>query len=154
MAGGIQAACLLATAVVLLAFPQLVSADLKGSLTIQIDRLRNQKGEVCLKVFSGAQGFPNGNAGVVKRQCLKIQEIPMTVTFTNLKSGSYAIAAFHDLNGDRQLNRNPLGMPTEDYGFSRNPNVRTGPPQFRDAVFMLAGPRTTLKIRMQSAVGG
>lgn len=123
-------------------------ADLKGNLTIEVAGLQNHRGLLCLKVFSGTKGFPNSNDSAVKRQCFKITASPMTVTFTDLNMGGYAVAVFHDANGDRQLNRNSLGMPIEGYGFSRNPTTRTGPPQFSDAVFMLAGSSTSITIRM------
>lgn len=130
------------------------SANLKGNLTIEVNELKNQRGLICFKVFAGAKGFPNGDESAVRRQCQKIQQTPVSVTFSNLNSGSYAVAVFHDLNGDRQLNRNALGIPTEGYGFSRNPAVRTGPPQFGAAAIVLAGPSTQIQIRMQYGTGG
>lgn len=154
MISGIRVVGVVTAAIVLSIVSEQARADLKGNLTIEVENLRSQKGEVCLRVFSSANGFPGGQEGIVKQQCVKIQQTPLTVQFTNLKNGSYAIAAFHDSNSDRQLNRNALGIPTEDFGFSRNPQILTGPPRFGDAAFMLAGPRTTLKIRMQSVVGG
>jgi uncharacterized protein (DUF2141 family) len=137
-----------------LSYPVPVDANLKGNLTIAVSELKNQQGFICFKVFSGAKGFPNGDENAIRRQCQKIQQIPVTVTFSKLNSGSYAVAVFHDLNGDRQLNRNSLGMPTEGYGFSRNPVVRTGPPQFGAAAIVLAGPSTQIQIRMQYSTGG
>lgn len=130
-------------------FSGCASAEMKGNLTVEVDGLQNQKGEVCLKVFSGSRGFPNSNESAVKRQCVKISSIPLTVTFPDLKAGSYAIAVFHDRNGDRILNRNSMGMPTEGYGFSKNPIVRQAPPQFGEAAIMLAGPNTRVNIQMR-----
>lgn len=124
-------------------------AQLKGNLTVEIDGLSSPKGLICLKLFSGSRGFPNGNENAVRGQCSKITETPVTVTFKNLNTGSYAVAVFHDLNGDQKFNRNGLGIPTEGYGFSKNPVVRVGPPKFGDAVFLLVGSSTNIKIRMQ-----
>jgi uncharacterized protein (DUF2141 family) len=123
-----------------------VQANLKGNLIIEVNGLRNQRGLLCFKVFANAKDFPSGGG---PGQCLKIQQTPLTVTISELSSGSYAIAVFHDQNGDRQLNRNGLGIPLEGYGFSRNPVVRTGPPRFGDAAVVLAGANTRVKIQMQ-----
>lgn len=130
------------------------TAQLRGNLTVEVEGLRGQKGQVCLKLFSGARGFPNSNESAVRRECVKINGSPVAVTFKNLAYSSYAVAVFHDTNGDRQLSRDSVGMPLEGFGFSRNPIVRTGPPRFGDTLFLLAGANTTIRIQMRYSVGG
>ncbi|UBF28629.1 DUF2141 domain-containing protein [Kovacikia minuta CCNUW1] len=137
-----------------LTFACSAKADFKGNLNVEVDGLQNQKGLLCVKLFSGSQGFPDSNEKAIKRQCVKISDMPMTFSFKNLTSGSYAVAVYHDLNGDGKLNRNSLGMPTEGYGFSNNPAPsRSGPPKFGNCVFLLAGPNTRVNIQMKYSVG-
>ncbi len=124
-------------------------AQYKGDLTVQVEGLKEQKGLLCYKLFSGSQGFPDSNEKAVKKDCIKITEEPMKLSFKNLTAGSYAVAVFHDTNGDRKLNRNSAGMPLEGYGFSNNPAVKTGPPKFGQAVFLVAGPNTGIRIQMK-----
>jgi uncharacterized protein (DUF2141 family) len=125
-------------------------ADYKSNLTVEVDGLQNQRGQLCVKLFERSQGFPDSNEGAVKRECVKITEVPMKLNFKGLPSGSYAIAVFHDINGDGKLNRNSMGMPTEGYGFSNNPAPsRSGPPAYGKAVFLLAGPDTVIRIQMK-----
>ena len=130
-------------------------ASFKGNLTLEVNGIQNQRGQVCVRLFSGSRGFPDGATGKVTRQCSKITDNSMTFTFKNLTSGSYAIAAFHDQNNDGKLNRNSVGMPTEGYAFSNNPAItRSGPPKYGETVFLLAGPNTNLRIRMRYSAGG
>lgn len=124
-------------------------ANLKGNLTVEVNGLRNQTGLLCIKVFNGSQGFPDGNAKALKQDCVKITESPMKFNYRGFPAGSYAVAVFHDANGDRKLNRNSAGMPTEGYGFSKNPVVNAGPPKFGQAVFLIAGPNTKVNIQMK-----
>ncbi|MEA5515084.1 DUF2141 domain-containing protein [Nodularia sp. UHCC 0506] len=124
-------------------------ASFQGNLTVEIDGLKNTEGQVCVSIFANSQGFPNKSDRVLKRQCTKITDTSLTVTFEKLQAGSYAVAVNHDQNQDQILNRNNLGMPIEGFGFSRNPEVRTSPPPFRDAAFLLAGPNTVIKIRLK-----
>lgn len=125
-------------------------ASFRGNLTVQIDGLRNQRGQLCIRLFSSSRGFPDGGERGVKGQCHKITDNPMILTFNNLISGNYAVAVFHDTNGDGKLNRNSLGMPTEGYGFSNNPAyTRTGPPRYGETTFLLAGSNTSIRIRMR-----
>jgi len=128
-------------------------ADIKSTLTIKVDGLNSQKGEVCLKLFSGSSGFPNSNKSPVERQCVKITDNQLFITLKDIPSGSYAAAIFHDVYGDRKLHRNSLGMPTVGYGFSNNPVVRNGPPKYGDCMFIVAGPDTSIKIKMNYSTG-
>ena len=40
------------------------------------------------------------------------------IIFAGLPPGDYAVAAFHDADGNGELGTNILGIPTEGYGFS------------------------------------
>ncbi|MDX2216533.1 MAG: DUF2141 domain-containing protein [Oculatellaceae cyanobacterium bins.114] len=131
-------------------------AQLVGNLTIQVENLRNQEGNICFKVFSGSRGFPNDNDSAVQRTCVAIASIPtenpddpLQYTFENLTSGTYAVAIYHDSNGDEVLNRGTFGAPIEGYGFSNDAPADTGPARFEDAIFLVAGPETTVPIQMR-----
>ena len=63
----------------------------------------------------------------------------------NVKPGSYAIAVFHDVNGNGRLDRNFIGFPSEPYGFS-NDVGRRGPPNFDAARIVVREPSTTIVI--------
>lgn len=125
------------------------SAVGQGQLQVVVEGLRNQTGLLCAKLFSGSRGFPNQDDSAVERQCVPIAETPMSLTFADLPFGSYAIALYHDQNGDELMNRGAFGMPIEAYGFSNDPVVNTGPPSYQDAVFLLAGPQTTVPIQLR-----
>lgn len=124
-------------------------AQLKGNLIVQVEGLKDQGGLLCIKVFNGSQGFPNGDEKALKRECVKITEEKMQFTYQGLTAGNYAVALFHDSNSDRVLNRNGVGMPTEGYGFSNNPIVRQAAPKYGEAVFLLAGTNTRVQVQMK-----
>lgn len=126
-----------------------VTNNLTSNLIVEVDGFNNQEGQVCVSLFASSQGFPNNRKNVVQRRCTKITSIPVTLTFTALKAGSYATAVIHDTNGDGTLNRNDLGMPIEGYGFSRNPTTRTGPPKFNDSAVLVAGPNTNVQVQLK-----
>lgn len=124
-------------------------AELKSTLIVEIDGLKTQKGELCFKLFSRSFGFPDNDKNAVMRQCVKLSEDPLKITLKDISSGSYAIAVFQDLNGDRTLNRNATGTPTEGYGFSNNPMTRQDLTRYGDCVFLLAGANNTIKIKLK-----
>lgn len=124
-----------------------------GNLTVAVDGLKNQKGQVCLTVFSSSRGFPSSSDRAVAVQCVKLAGNRPIVTFQNFKAGSYAIAVIHDINNDKILNTNRIGIPTEGFGFSRNPRILTGPPKFGDSSVLVAGADTEIEVRLQYMLG-
>ena len=57
-------------------------------------------------------------AGVVAATYRPASKGEMRVVFAGLPPGEYAVAAFHDADGDGKLAQNIVGMPTEGFGFS------------------------------------
>lgn len=61
----------------------------------------------------------------------------VTLRFSHVPPGQYAVMLFHDENANGQFDRSPNGMPLEGYGFSRNARGKYGPPSFDDAAIDL-----------------
>jgi len=129
-----------------------VKAELKSTLTIELDGLKAQKGDICFKLFSRSFGFPDNVKNAVMNRCVKVTEDSPKITLKDISSGSYALALFQDVNGDRKLNRDTTGIPTEGYGFSNNPKTRQDLTRYGDCVFLLAGASRTIKIQMKYAL--
>jgi uncharacterized protein (DUF2141 family) len=121
-----------------------------GNLTVNVSGLQSQKGQICFSLFASGRGFPSSKQQAKQAGCVKIKSYPLKVTLKNLEAGNYAVALFHDLNGDGILNQNQFGMPTEKFGFSQNPTVLTGPPTFLEAAFIVIGAETNIDIHLRS----
>ncbi|RUT26022.1 hypothetical protein C0V97_08130 [Asaia sp. W19] len=72
----------------------------------------------------------------------------ITVVFSDVPAGTYAIQAYQDRNGDAKLNRTFIGIPKEPIGFSRDPKLSYGPPSFEECAlrFTDAGGTVALKL--------
>ena len=118
----------------------MVSMDLQTmtcSLSVAIAGLKNTQGQVRFSLFNSAEGFPgNGEQAIAKGSTSAADEIP-SLTFENLQPGQYAVAVFHDVNGDGVLNRGLMGIPREGFGFSNNPKILMGAPSFKRAALAL-----------------
>lgn len=119
-----------------------------GNLTIEIDGLKNQSGQVCLSLFSKSEGFPIESEKAVKTKCVEITATPLQITFDNLEYGNYAIAVLHDANKDNKINTNFLGIPSEGFGFSKNPPLRMGAPEFNETAFPFIGGSANIQIKL------
>lgn len=73
----------------------------------------------------------------------------VTVTYTDLPAGEYAVKVFHDINSDSELNTSWIGWPKEPYGFSNDAMGTFGPPSFEQASFKVGAGTNALRIRMK-----
>ena len=119
------------------------SQALAADLTITVDNLRSNQGQVLLCVFSAEssdrEAFPDCIKGHPVRQGKAvIGDGKVVVTYKGLKDGVYAVAAIHDENANNELDTNFIGIPTEGIGISTNPRL-LGKPQFGEAQFEIKG---------------
>lgn len=115
---------------------------LAETIAVTIDNLRNDVGLVNAAVYNGAEGFPEDREPVSGVR-VPISRGTAKAVFPDLKPGTYAIVFFHDENGNGKIDKNLLGFPTEGFGFSNDATGSFGPPDFRDASFVLDGPDVT-----------
>jgi uncharacterized protein (DUF2141 family) len=63
--------------------------------------------------------------------------------------GTYAMAIYHDAKRAMRFTRGPFGMPTQGYGFSRNPHLFLGPPSLRATTFPAGAGETTVYVKLR-----
>ncbi len=63
--------------------------------------------------------------------------------------GTYALAVYHDAKRAYRFVQGAFGLPTQDYGFSRNPHMFLGPPSLKDSKFTAAEGDTTVTIKLR-----
>ena len=128
-----------AAALLLSAAPALAqTADNKVVLTFETGA---RTGLVMVALYDSAAAFDGGSASPVAATAISASG-PVVATFENLPAGDYAVKAFHDVNGDGQMNTNPFGMPTEPYAFSNNAVGNMGPARWDRAHFAVSGETT------------
>lgn len=65
------------------------------------------------------------------------------------KPGIYALALYHDANGNGQFDRTGLGLPAEGFGFSNNPATLAGLPSFKSVRIAVPKPGLTTHITLR-----
>ena len=120
-----------------------------SAIKVHIDGLQEAKGQICYSLFAKSKGFPDSSENTLQAKCVPIQERSPRLTIENLHLGTYALAVFHDLNQDGELNRNFLGIPQEGFGFSQNPQIKTSPPSFGESAIIVVGAETNLQVHLQ-----
>ena len=94
------------------------------------------KAAVEIAVFGTAESFADFESPVTTATLQPVADA-VEASFS-VPSGRYAISVFQDSNGNRQLDSNFLGIPTEKYGFSGN-GGQFGPPSFDAAAANCVG---------------
>jgi uncharacterized protein (DUF2141 family) len=130
----IRAAAVAALILLAAAAPTLAAETGTASLTVAFNGMKSHAGAVMFSL-SGSSAAYDGKAPVAGQVGMAVTGDQTSITFHGLKPGSYAIRAFHDLNGDGKLNTNPFGIPTEPYAFSNNARGAMGPPGWDAAAF-------------------
>ncbi len=71
------------------------------------------------------------------------------ISFESVESGTYAVLAWHDVNGNKKLDRNSYGAPTEPTGVSGAGTQAGQLPQFARSSFMVTNSRVNLSIGLR-----
>ena len=126
--------------------PALPSESL--DVTVVVENLRNGDGDVRVALWSRADGFTEPDAAVAEAG-QKAHQGQVAFTFKGLTPGLYAIASFHDENGNGSFDRTFLGLPKEGLGFSNGARIFLGPPTFDAAAVEVAGAAPVLVVKLQ-----
>ena len=105
-------------------------------------------GRIAVAVYRDADSMRRGE-GAVQTAMIPATGRLTATTLTGLPPGRYAVAAFHDTDGNGRLSTWPVGLPKEAYGFSRNARGRFCPPAFAAAAFELPAAGARLEIRLR-----
>jgi uncharacterized protein (DUF2141 family) len=96
-------------------------------------------------IFNSADSFL---AKPVRAAAAPAHKGTVQLQLTDLAAGDYAFAVYHDANGNGQLDRNSVGMPTEDYAFSNNAFGKRGAPSFQEARIALPAEGATASVNL------
>ena len=122
-----------------------------------IINLSDQKkaGTLMLAIYNNAEAFEGSvvkekrsEVGVFKGLELYLEPKDSMQLSIEIPDGEYAIAFFIDANGNKKLDKNFLGIPKEQFGFSNNAMGTLSAPTFEQAKFTVAG-NTIQNIRLK-----
>lgn len=71
------------------------------------------------------------------------------ITVKDVPAGTWAVLSYQDENDNGVLDRNIVGIPKENYGFSRDARGQFGPPSFEEAAFTVNGDTAHAAIRLR-----
>ena len=105
-------------------------------LTVTVENVKSNEGKISVAVYNSSDGFLEFDK-VFKANSVASKKGSTEVVLKDLPEGTYAIAAFHDENGNGELDTNIMGIPKEPLGFSKGKMKTFGPPSFAECSFKL-----------------
>ena len=87
-------------------------------------------------------------ANVEKFGTVPARDGETVATIRDVPAGTWAVLAYQDENANGELDRNLIGIPSENYGFSRDARGRFGPPSFDDAAMPIRDEAATATVRL------
>lgn len=117
-----------------------------ADLTIHIDDVKVAGGNIQVALYNSAGAFMKTAAALGRTAATSEAN---KVVLKDLPAGEYAFALFHDANSNDKLDKNPFGIPTEDYAFSNNALGKMGPPTYEAARFTLPAAGATVRVSLR-----
>jgi uncharacterized protein (DUF2141 family) len=128
--------------------PDLKHEPAMAVVILDITGIQQDSGALKIAVFAEGDGFPNHELAA-HLQSFEAGQIDGPTRLDSLLPGNYAIAVYHDVDGNGKLNRAAVGYPTEPYGFSNNARATFGPPPYSDAEFQAVAGDQILAIEIR-----
>ncbi|HEX7885533.1 MAG TPA: DUF2141 domain-containing protein [Phenylobacterium sp.] len=124
-----------------------VRAPTSSKLTVHVTGVRPAVGEVAITVYPDDKRRFLAKGGKLARQRLRAAASVRACFWA--PPGSYAVAIYHDRDGDRDFDRTIVGLPAEGFGFSNDPETKTGLPALSAVRFRLGAGERVVPIQMR-----
>lgn len=121
-------------------------ANDRGMISLKINQLRNDTGQLIAYLYYEGKGYPNKPELAYMQMKGSVKNRGGTVVFKDVPFGEYAIMVLHDENRSGELETNFFGMPKEGMGASNNAKGFMGPPNYEDAKFFIKSEKTNMII--------
>lgn len=121
----------------------------RGEITVIVENLRADVGQVRFMLFRSEVGFPDEPARAFKTEVVDVKDYKAQATFTDLPYGTYAVYVLHDENSNGFLDRNFFKVPTEGYGASNNAADIMEMPEYEEAKVFLKSAVMTIRVEIQ-----
>lgn len=126
--------------------PDPITPPAKVHLTIDVHNVQLRKGIVFVAVFTPGKAFPEGEPMEGKRVDATSGSVK---TVFSVEPGEYAVAVYHDENGNGKMDKRMFGIPKEPYGFSNDFRPTMSAPKFKDCQFKVGSEGKTISVKLK-----
>jgi len=91
-----------------------------STLSLTIDNVKDQKATLYVGFYRANNKFPKHGQHAFRKVVPANGTNLVNVTWTDIPTGEYSLAVYHDLNGNDKLETGMFGIPKEPSGLSTN----------------------------------
>lgn len=117
--------------------PAAACPDGPNSVLVRVNQVRSASGNVAVVLYGGNPEHFLKRGHKLRRVRVPARQGTVETCLQTPGAGVYAIAVYHDENGNKKFDKSWIGIPTEGYGFSNDPSVFLAPPSLDEAAFEL-----------------
>lgn len=117
-----------------------------AELLIKIKNVKHDAGTIYIAIFNNEENWPNGEPFRALSTPATLDETAVPV---EIPEGTYAVSAYHDLNGNGEMDYNAIRMPTEPWGVSNDAPARFGPPRWKRITFEVGSEPVTTELTLK-----
>lgn len=124
--------------------------DASGPANIQVtvEKVRSSEGLITAVLYADNPETFLKKGARLDRIRVDAREGETTLCLQAPAAGRYSVALYHDENGNKEFDKDFLGIPSEGYGFSKNPGFRFGVPKQKETLFAVEDAPVSLRIAM------
>ena len=126
----------------------LTASTSAATVEVSFTKLRAAKGKLMVCLTTKAKHFPDCSKDANARHVVITAKEGAHTSFTGLPAGTYAVSVVHDENGNGKMDKAVM-VPSEGFGFSRNPAIRMGPPRWEEVRFDLSNGAIRQPVRLR-----
>ncbi|HLO43620.1 MAG TPA: DUF2141 domain-containing protein [Leadbetterella sp.] len=120
----------------------------KPNVVVNITNIKQVKGNLRVAFYKKGSAFPKEGSITYAKEVKVTQSGQMSLSFTDIPYGEYAIAVFQDKNQNQKIDKNLVGYPTEPFGFSKNFKPKFSEPEFSDCNVVISPTTNTFTIKL------
>ncbi len=120
----------------------------QNKLHITVTNLE-KAGTVYIAIYDKPDCFGNPHKAI-RKLVSQPEKSSLTATAENLPQGDYAIAVYQDINDNKKIDKNILGIPTEPFAFSNNVRPIVSAPTFKQCKVLLTKPEQSISIKLMN----
>ena len=120
-----------------------------GTIVLQIENIASKEGAIQIALYQGESNFLKEGKELFPKMIKPITDSTATLEIPDVPFGTYAIAIYHDENGNGELDKNLVGIPKEAYSFSNNPKIKWRAPNYAETKFEFSSDKKVLDLRLR-----
>lgn len=133
------------------AIPLDCSGSTDNKLSVAVTGVKSSSGQVTVSLYRDdpKKFLSKGGAYGIVRAPARAGTTKVCVSIPG--PGRYALAVYHDVDGDGKLDRSVIGLPSEPFALSNNPPPKMAMPKLGPSLFSAGAGETSVTVRLEKA---